>query len=58
MKQFVRALNTDSEYFQQMDSVLSALSFRKIRVGVFDEPQIRTLVRDQDFMMNDKERGA
>ena len=60
MKQFIRALNNDGECFQHTVSVLPALSFEKIKVGVFDGPHIRALVRDQDFVrkMNDKERGA
>ena len=37
-----------------------ALTFKKIKAGVFHEPQIRALVRDQDLVskMNDKETGA
>ena len=60
MKQFVRALNTDGECFQHIVSALPASSFEKIKAGVFDGPQIRALVRDQDFVrkMDDKERGA
>ena len=36
------------------------LSYKKIKAGVFDGPQIRTLVRDQAFVqaMNDKEKAA
>ncbi|KAK4327299.1 hypothetical protein Pmani_002240 [Petrolisthes manimaculis] len=60
MKQFVRALNTDGECFQHIVSALPALSFEKLKAGVFDGPQIRALVRDQDFVrkMDDKEKGA
>ena len=41
-------------------SCFSVLLFKKIKAGVFDEPQIHALVCDQDFVwkMNDKERGA
>ena len=60
MKQFVKALNTDGECFQHIFSVLPGLSFEKIKAGVFNGPQIRALVRDQEFArkMNDKERTA
>lgn len=60
IKQFVKALNTDGESFQHIVSALPALLFEKIKAGVFDGPQIRALVCDQDFVrkMDDKERGA
>lgn len=60
MKQFVKALNTDGECFQYIVSVFPALSFEKIKAGVFDGPQIRTLVRDTEFAnkMNDNEKAA
>ena len=58
MKQFVKALDTDGECFQHIFSVFPGLSFEKIKAGVFDRPQIRALVRYQEFArkMNDKER--
>ena len=60
MKQFVKALNTDGECFQHIFSELPGLSFEKIKVGVFNGPQIRALVHDQEFArkMNDKKRTA
>ena len=60
MKQFVKALNTDDECFQHIFSVLPGLLFEKIEASVFNGPQIRTLVRNQEFArkMNDKERTA
>ena len=41
-------------------SVFSALSFKKIKAGVFDGPEFCALVRNQDLVrkMNDKEKGA
>ena len=41
-------------------SAFPALSFEKIKAGVFDGPQIRALVRDEEFVrqMNDKEKTA
>ena len=58
MKQFVKALNTDGECFQFIVSAFPALSFEKIKAGVFDGPQIRALVHDEDFVtkMSDKRR--
>ena len=60
MKQFVKVLDTDGECFQHIYSVLPGLSFNKIKAGVLDGPQIRALVRDQEFdrKMNDKDRTA
>ena len=60
MKQFVKALDTDGECFHHIFSVFPGLSFEKIKAGVFDRPQIRALVRYQEFArkMNDKERTA
>ena len=60
MKQFVKALHLDGECFQHILRTFSGLSYEKIKAGVFDGPQIRTLVRDQAFVqaMNDKEKAA
>ena len=60
MKQFVKTLDSDSECFQHIVSAFPKLSFDKIKVGVFDGPQIRTLVRNEEFInkMNDKEMAA
>ena len=60
MKQFVRALHLDRECFQHILRTFPGLSYEKIKAGVFDGPQIRTLVRDQAFFqaMNDKEKAA
>ncbi|XP_066198436.1 uncharacterized protein [Saccopteryx leptura] len=60
MKQFVLALNRESECFQHIISAFPALSFEKIKAGVFDGPQIRTLIRDKEFArkMNKEEKAA
>ena len=60
MKQFVKALHLDGECFQHILRTFPRLSSEKIKAGVFDGPQIRTLVRDQNFVqaMNDKEKAA
>ena len=60
MNQFVKALHLDGECFQHILRTFPGLSYEKIKAGVFDGPQIRTLVRDQAFVqvMNDKENAA
>ena len=61
MKQFVKALHLDSECFQHILRTFLGLFYKKIKAGVFDGPQIRTLiVRNQAFVqaMNDKEKAA
>ena len=60
MKQFMKALDSDDECFQPIVSAFPKLLFDKIKAGVFDEPQIRTLVRDEEFVnkINDKEKTA
>ena len=60
MKQFAKALRLDGECFQHLLRAFPGLSYEKIKAGVFDGPQIRTLVRDQAFVqaMNHKEQAA
>ena len=60
IKQFMKALDSDGECFQHIVSAFPKLLFDKIKTGVFDRPQIRTLVRDEKFFnkINDKERAA
>ena len=60
MKQLVKALRLDSECFYHLVYTFPALTYEKIKAGVFHEPQIRTLVRDQEFFkkMNAKEKAA
>ena len=60
MKQFVKALETEGESFQHIITTLPGLSFEKICAGVFDDPQIRTLIRDDQFVakMTALERAA
>ena len=60
MKQFVKALDSDNECFQHIIYAFSKFLFDKIKAGVFNVPQIRTLARDEKFIdkMNDKERVA
>ena len=60
IKQFVKALDSDSEYFQHRVFAFPKLLFDKTKAGTFDKPQIRTLVRDEEFVnkINDKESAA
>ena len=59
-KQFVYAFRFDRECFQHFLRTFSGLFYEKIKAGVFDGSQIRTLVRDQAFVqaINDKEKAA
>ena len=60
MIQFVKALRLDGEGFQYLLHKFPGLSYEKIKAGVFDGPQIRTLEREQAFVqtMNDNEKVA
>ena len=49
MKQYVKALNKDSECFQYILRKFHNLSMEKLKVGIFHGPQIRKLVKDTDF---------
>ena len=60
MKQFVKALNKDGSCFLYICRSFPGLSYEKLKAGVFDGPQIRTLIRDKEFVksMNDIEFAA
>lgn len=59
VKQFVRTLNTDDECLQQIIFAFPATSFERIEASVPDEPQIRELVCDKDFVRKmNKDRGT
>ncbi|XP_063219615.1 uncharacterized protein LOC134529442 [Bacillus rossius redtenbacheri] len=60
MKQFIKALHTESDCFKHIVSAFPCLSYEKIKAGVFDGPQIRALERDEEFVMkmDEKERAA
>lgn len=60
MKQFVKALNHESECFRHLVVTFPGLTIEKIKGGVFDGPQIRFLARDAEFVksMNDREKTA
>ncbi|KAI6658277.1 hypothetical protein LOD99_15546 [Oopsacas minuta] len=49
MKQFVKALNKDGTCFNYLCSVYRGLSRENLKAGIFDGPQIRKLIKDEDF---------
>ncbi|KAL4717298.1 hypothetical protein ACJJTC_017185 [Scirpophaga incertulas] len=59
MKQFVKALYKNGQCFSYI-SKMTALSIEKLKAGIFDGPQIRTLIKDTGFIssMIDLERAA
>ena len=46
MKQFIKALDRDGKCFSYVCHAFPALSHEKIKAGIFDRPQIRTLIKD------------
>ena len=47
MKQFVKALDCSGDCFGYICSTFPGLSYEKKKAEIFDEPQIRMLLRDQ-----------
>lgn len=60
MKQFVKALDKNGECFQYIAQKFPGLSTEKLKAGIFDGPQIRMLVNDENFVntMNETESNA
>ena len=52
MKQFVKALNKESDCFKYVCGVFQALRSEKLRVGIFDGSQIRRLMNDKRFVLS------
>lgn len=50
MKQFVTALNTDGRCFKYLEKKFPEKSDAKLKGGIFDGPQIRKLINDDDFI--------
>lgn len=50
MKQYVKALPIEGDCFKYLITAFPSLSFEKIKAGVFDGPQIRKLVKDENFI--------
>lgn len=49
MKNFIKAMNKDGAAFQYVQIKFSFISDAKIKAGIFDGPQIRTLMNDVQF---------
>lgn len=60
MKQFVKALNKDGDCFRYISRKFQNLSWEKLKAGIFDGPQIKRLIKDENFSssMTDIERNA
>lgn len=60
MKQFVKALDKEGHCFEYIQRAFPKLSDAKVQQGVFDGPQIRTLLKDKTFAttMTDTEKAA
>ena len=50
MNQFVKALDCSGDCFGYICLTFPGLSYEKKKAGIFDGPQIRTLLRDQYFV--------
>ena len=51
MKKFINALDRDGDCFHYICSTFPRVSDQKIKAGIFDGPQIRTLLKDKHFNM-------
>lgn len=60
IKQYVKALDKNGKCFQYLQSKFPNLSDAKIKEGIFTGPDIRTLIKDDDFIknMNSVEKNA
>lgn len=60
MKQFVKALDKNGDCFKYIAQKMPKLSDAKLEAGVFDGPQIRTLINDVNFtaQMRNTEKDA
>jgi len=50
MKQFVKALDKNADCFRYIRNIFPATSYEKVKAGIFDGPQIRTLMKDPAFV--------
>ena len=50
MKQFVKALDRSGDCFGYICSNFPGLNYKKKKGGIFDRPQIRTFLRDNQFV--------
>lgn len=60
VKNFVKALDNDSDAFRYLCNKFPELSYAKVKEGVFIGPQIRKVMADTHFqdLLNDTERNA
>jgi len=60
MKQSVKALGNDGDFFRYIRATFSGLSDEKVKAAIFDGPQIRKLLKDPSFVasMNEIEKSA
>ena len=49
MRQFVMALKKDSDCFKNICTKFPRSTIEKLKAGIFDGPQIRTLINDHHF---------
>ena len=49
MKQFVKTLDKNGDYFNYVAKTFPGLSMEKLKAGIFDGPQIRKLMQDETF---------
>ena len=49
MKQYFKSLDKDGDCFRYICSKFPGLSNEKLKAGIFDDPQIRKLMRDNNF---------
>ena len=50
MKQFVKALDKERQCFRYFRSSFAGLSKEKLKAGIFDSPQVRKMINDEDFI--------
>jgi hypothetical protein len=60
MKNFVKAMDRDGQGFLYLQRKFPRISDTKIKVGIFIGPQIKELMKDQDFegSLNESEKAA
>ena len=60
MKQYIKALKTDSDCFQYIVTALPGLSIEEKKAGVFNGPKTHYLINDKEFIkrINSKEKTA
>ena len=52
MKQFVKTLDRNGDCSRYIRSRFPGTNYEKVRAGIFDGPQIRTLIRDLAFVLH------